>query len=139
LKPAAPLYCTALSPTLVMPKLEGHPKTVHLFSFHFCSIAQIWPFSQTLYAEMSGNQTNNDNHASKPSRAPRYVNIPTGSGSGAPKTGSVSAPPKVAPFKVAPSKRAPLIANIGGTTRYHGEPPSSPHGQSAPKKTRFSS
>jgi hypothetical protein len=83
---------------------------------------------------MSGNQTNNN--TSKPQRAPRYVNIP----SGASKTGSESAPPKVAPFKLsAPSKRAPLIANIGGTTRYHGEPSSSPHGQSASKRTRFSS
>ncbi|KAL4515162.1 hypothetical protein Ndes2526A_g09534 [Nannochloris sp. 'desiccata'] len=89
---------------------------------------------------MSGHQANNTNaNTSKSPRAPRYVNGSSGSGSGAPKNGSESAPPKVAPFKVAPSKRAPLIANIGGTTRYHGEPPSSPHGQSAPKRTRFSS
>jgi hypothetical protein len=84
---------------------------------------------------MSGQQGNKDNP--KPPRAPHYFS--PGSGSGAHKTGSESAPPKVAPFKVATSKRAPLIANIGGTTRYHGEPPSSPHGQPAPKKTRLSS
>jgi hypothetical protein len=77
-----------------------------------------------------------DRNTPNPSRAPHYVSIASSS---VPKSASEPAPPKVAPFKVAPNKRAPLIANIGGTTRYHGEPPSSPRGQSAPKKTRFSS